>query len=161
MFALLVATLASFQSAIPAQPYVLGQTAWIFSTIGHSEFCPAGNVRLDLTTGVYSLTPRAARSKCDDLSLERPATTGRLALDRLSSIQMAFVRVFNEGGEIPECREGEKPETIIINNGGTPIMVLMIGAGAMSAPEKLSCWSKALTDLHDQVDKAFASNHER
>src|SRR4051812_12717904 len=62
----------------PAAAPGLGRTAWVFATIGHSEWCPPGNVRLDLVTGLYAVTGRAARPVCGRRGLERPVVTARL-----------------------------------------------------------------------------------
>lgn len=61
----------------------------IFATVGHSEWCPAGNVRIDLRTGDYALTPRAARAVCRDPKLVRPIEHGQVDAERLSAIREA------------------------------------------------------------------------
>ena len=53
-----------------------GRTATVFSTIGHSDQCLAGNVTLNLVTGRYALMPTAPRRLCSQPNLERRVFTG-------------------------------------------------------------------------------------
>ena len=155
MLPLLVALLATVQA--PTASVRPGQTAWIFSTIGHSEFCNPGHVRLDLRTGRYSLTPRAPRRLCDKPGLERPVRSGTLVKGSVESLRAAYQRVLAEGLENPVCREGGKLHDIIISNGGTPILVVATGRAVGLAPDDLSCWSEAATALHNALDRAFGT----
>jgi hypothetical protein len=161
MLTLIAALAAASQSAPPAETAFPHRTAWIVSTVGHSEWCPAGNVRLDLTSGRYALTARAARRVCNDAGLERPVTMGTLDAERLAAVRAAYLRVLAEGVETPACEEGGRPERIIVSNGGAQILVLATGAEQRAAPDDLSCWSDAALALHDTVDEAFSSAHER
>ena len=156
MFPLLAALLAASHSAADSKPPPLGRTAWIVATVEHSEWCPAGNVRLHLRTGRYSLTRRAPRQVCGG-AIERPVTTGTLDPERLAAIQAAALRVVMEGFESPACENGEHPEDIIVSNGGTPTLVLTTGFATGSALDDLSCWSEAATALHDLLDETFTS----
>jgi hypothetical protein len=157
MIPLFVALVATVQPVLP-KPVTLGRTAWIFSTIGQSEFCPPGNVTVDLTTGRYTLTARAARRMCDQQGLERPVRRGKLVGASLARLRAAYLRVVREGFDNAVCSEGRKPQDIIISNAGTPIVVLATGGGIGSAPDDLSCWSEAATALHDELDKTFGAN---
>jgi hypothetical protein len=139
----------------------LGRTAWVFATIGHSEWCPAGNVRLDLVTGRYELTGRAARRECGRRGLERPVVTARLGGARLAAIRAAYRRVFAEDLESLECREGKHPAAFVISNGGTPILVVATGALTLGAPDDLACWSDAANALHGALDETFRAAHQR
>jgi hypothetical protein len=156
---LIAATLlAASQPASELNGQPLGQTAQIFSTVGHSEFCPAGNVRLDLRTGQYAFTARAPRRVCNNMRLERPSTTGTLDAQRLAALRAAFQRVLNEGISSVACREGRRPRDIImITNGGIPILVLTTGSETMSASTDLICWSDAANSLHAALEEAFPS----
>lgn len=158
MLALLAASLALAQPAPSATRGGLGGTASIFATVGHSEWCPAGNVSLNLGTGRYVLTRRAARRVCRDFDLERPVEKGRLAGKSLTAVRAAYLRVMSEGLENPVCREGGRPEDITVSNGGTPILVATTGWGSLPAPDDLSCWSEAANGLHDALDEAFRSD---
>ncbi|HYI39089.1 MAG TPA: hypothetical protein VE053_02095 [Allosphingosinicella sp.] len=156
MLAALAALLLSSQSAEPAKPPALGRTAWIVATIEHSEFCPAGNVRLSLRTGRYALVRRASRPVCHDAGLERPVVRDILDPKRLAAIRAAALRVVAEGFESPACRDGNPPEDITISNGGTPTLILTTGFATGSAIDDLSCWSDSATALHDLLDETFA-----
>jgi hypothetical protein len=159
MLAVLIALMALAQT--PVQPIALGRTAWVFSTIGQSEFCNPGHVRLDLRTGRYSLTVRAPRRLCDQRDLERPVRSGKLPDESLARVRAAYRQVIAEGLETPICREGGKPRDIVISNGGTLILVVATGTAVGSAPDDLGCWSKAAIALHDALDEAFGTRNWR
>ncbi len=133
--------------------------ATIFSTIGHSEWCPAGNVRLELGTGAYVLTPRASRRVCGKPDLVRPTAKGRLDVERRARVQQAYRRAQAEG--LNDCRDGRRPTRIIVMNSGTPILLLTSGARTTAAPDEHSCWSEAALDLQRTLDEIFRSRHQR
>ena len=161
MLPLLAALVATVPPTPPSWPATLGKTAWIFATVGHSEFCPAGNVTVDLRTGRYSLTERAPRRVCDSLGLERPTTKGLLTGQKLARLRAAFLRVISDGFETAACREGTARDEIVVSNGGTPILVLTVGGGTGSAPDDLTCWNEATTALHDTLDETFGTRNWR
>jgi hypothetical protein len=140
---------------------VVDRTEWVFSTIAHSEWCPAGNVMLDLRTGQYTLIARAPRKVCNDAQLERPVSRGRLQKRRLEAVRAEFLRVLREGVGNPECQSGRRPRTIVMTNGGTPVMVLTTGRATVSAPSELTCWSDAANGLHGVLDHSFGSAQQR
>lgn len=154
MFSILTALTLAIQ-APPSKPVTLGRTAWIFSTVGHSEWCPAGNVKLDLRTGRFELTPRADRRVCGDHSLQRPIKMDKLNGAKLGALRTAYLRVLAEGVESHACRYGE-PHDIIINNGGVPILIVATGYATRSAPDDWGCWSEAANSLHELLNHAFA-----
>lgn len=156
LFAALAATTQS-----PPKAASLGQTAWIFTTIGLSEWCNPGHVRLDLRTGRYSLTARAPRLVCNDRGLERPIRSGTLRDETLGKLRAAYQLVLREGLENPVCRSGGKPQDMVISNAGTPILLLATGRAVGSAPDDLSCWSKSATALHRALDDAFGVRNWR
>jgi hypothetical protein len=156
MILLSAALIASAEpSTLKAEHF--GRTAWIFSTVGHSEFCPPGNVTLDVRTGRYTFTPRASRRVCEDVTLERPVKRGRLTGVALAPIQTAYRRVLQEGFESQHCQDATRAQDIRISNGGTPILVLTTGRATASAPDDLSCWNDAASALHDLLDTTFRS----
>ena len=153
--AALLAALQPAQPAAPADPALLGGSEWIVATIAHSEWCPAGNVRIDLRSGRYALTARASRRVCSLAALERPVATGRLRSGRLEAVRAAFARAVADGLEGPECREGRRPDHIVISNGGPHVLVIATGAYQEGAPDDLTCWSDAAADLQDLLDETF------
>ena len=163
MALLLAATLAVVQPGSATNPETLGRTAWIFATIGHSEFCPPGDVMIDLRSGRYSLTARAPRRICERRDLERPVRKGRLVYTSLARLRSAYLRVLAEGLDDADCHKpkGPGPQMIVINNGGTPTMVLATGRETGAAPDDLNCWSKAATALHDVLDEVFGARNWR
>jgi hypothetical protein len=159
MLPFLAAALSAAQPPSPAP--ALGRTAWVFATIGHSEWCPAGNVRLDLVSGRYALTARAERRVCLQHGLERPVMTARLRGPRLDLLRAAYRRVLAEGLESPECRNGKHPDAIVVSNGGTPILVVATGVLTVAASDDLACWSGAVKALHGALDETFSAAHQR
>ncbi len=155
VLALLAASQPAPSAATPSEP------AWLVATIHHSEWCPAGNVRLDLRTGQFALTPGAQRRVCQDESLERPVVMGRLDREQLGQVRAAFRRIDAEGWKQAVCRDGGQPENIVVSNGGTPLLVLTSGAGTGWAPEDLGCWSDAANSLHDLLEEVFRRDRNR
>ena len=132
--------------------------ATIFSTLGHSEWCPAGNVGLDLGTGGYALTPRASRRVCNDPDLARPVENGHLDATALAAVRAAYRRAQAQG--LDACRTKGRRQ-LIVSNGGRPILVLTSGVETIAAPDDRSCWSEAAHALHRVLDDAFRSSHQR
>jgi len=161
MLSLLAALLAASQPAPAPDLPALGRTAWVFATVDESEWCPAGNVRVDLRTGSYSHTPTASRPVCIDRRLERPVSTGRLDAARLVAVRAAYLRAVADGLDHPACRDGGRPQTIVISNAGPRILVLATGARTVSPPDDLSCWSDAANALHELLRQTFAPERRR
>lgn len=151
------AALAMIQPASLADRSAVGRTAWLFSTVGQSEWCPPGHVTLDLRTGSYSFVARAARTVCNDYQLERPIAKGRLKGKKLQAVRAAYVRALNERLVSQACYYDKRPDRVIVSNGGTPTLVLVNGAFARSAPDDLSCWSNSAENLHEILDELFPS----
>lgn len=161
MLPLFAAFIAAAQPAPASRPLEIGRTAWVFSTIAHSEWCPAGNVMLDLRTGQYTLTARAPRRICNDVGLERPSTRGRLTGPSLEALRAAYDLAMIQGLENPDCQPSKRLNKFVISNGGTPVLVLTSGRGTLSAPGELSCWSDAADALHNELDHAFPLSRQR
>jgi hypothetical protein len=159
MFELLALFTGVSQPAPPPKP-TLGKTAWIFSTVDHSEFCPAGNVRVDLNSGRYEHVARASRGACNNARLERPVRSGRLRGHALTAIRTAYLRVLDEGLETQACQEGNGGDKTLISNGGTPILLLATGRFSAAAPDNLTCWTGAASRLQDLLDKTFSSTRQ-
>jgi hypothetical protein len=130
---------------------------WIFSTVGHSEWCPAGNVQLDVGTGDYRFTPRAARRICHDVSLRRPTRSGRLRGQALSSLRTAYERARAQGLVSARCEGSASTRPFVVSNGGTPVLVVTDGARTRSAPDELGCWSDAANALLGVLERTFPS----
>ena len=154
MLALISAAMLIGQAAAPPERAWAGQTAMIFSTVGQSEWCPAGNVLLNLSNGEYSFTARAPRRTCSDPNLERPVRKGRLPIRRLAELRTAYLRAQAEG--LNSCRNGGRGE-VIVSNGGEQILTLTSGARSTSAPDELGCWTEAARGLHRALSDTFPS----
>jgi len=158
---LLAALLLAGQEPVAAADKEFDRTGWIFSTVAHSEWCPAGNVRLDLRSGAYILTVRASRGTCSEPGLERPVRQGILDREALTALRAGFLRVEKEGFETHRCRHGKPHDLYIVNNGGTPTLVVSNGAGTGVAPNNLTCWNDAANDLHALLDETFSAARTR
>jgi hypothetical protein len=156
MLSFLAALLAAIQPTPAATPDAFGQPAWIFATIHHSEWCPSGNVRLDLRTAQFALTAGAARRVCNNIRLERPVVTGTLEKEQLNRVLAGFQRVQAEGVEKSVCRNGGRPDEVIVSNGGTPLIVLATGAETGWSPSDLTCWTDAAHSLHNVLEDIFS-----
>jgi hypothetical protein len=132
------------------------RTEWIFATVGQSEWCPAGNVRVDLTTGHYVLTSRAPRGVCNDPGLQRSTHEGTLNANKIALIREAYRRVLKERLQDSACDAGGRPTQIVIDNGGPHILIVSTGAMTVAAPSNLSCWTNAAFGLHDLLAHTFA-----
>jgi len=157
MSAFLASLLAAAQPAPFPNVAPIGRTAWVVATVGHSEWCPAGNVRLDLATGRYSYTPRAPRRICNQPGLERPTQVGTLRAGRLEAARSAFRRALAQGLVNPACANGGRPREIVISNGGRQILLLTTGKETLFAPEDLGCWSQAAIAFHAELRRLFES----
>lgn len=155
MLLALATLLAASQPAPAATAAPLGRTAWLVATVGQSEWCPAGNVRLDLRTGRYLFTARAPRTVCGQAGLERAVRKGALRGETLEAVRAAFLRARSEGLVAQACRGGRRPDEIEVNNGGTPALVLTGGAYTLSAPDEMMCWNDAARALHHALDQIF------
>jgi hypothetical protein len=118
-------------------------------------------VRLDLRTGQYAFTARAPRSVCNQARHERPVRTGRLDAGRLAAVRIAYSQVLTDGFISPACQNGRRPDTIVVDNGGTPILVVTTGAWSQTPPDDLSCWSEAANRLQHVLDSTFRSIRRR
>jgi hypothetical protein len=116
---------------------------------------------LDVRTGRYDLTPRAPRRICSDRNLERPVRKGRLDGKTLETIRAAYLRAVSERLTSEICLNGGRPPTIVISNGGTPILLVTSGRRTDSAPDNLSCWSGAATALSDLLEQTFPDAGQR
>jgi len=155
--ALLVAlvALAGGAAGAPARDPDSSRSASVFATVGHSEWCPPGNVRLNLGTGRYTVTaPRTWRT-CTRPAFRRRVGTGVLAGDDLAAVRAAYGNAVAEGLEYPACRNGGRPDRIVISNGGTTILRLSSRGRTTSPPGNASCWSDAAWRLHRLLEDLF------
>ncbi len=157
---LVISLLAFFSVANIGQQGWDDRTAFIYATVQHSEWCPAGNVQLDLRTGEFVLTERADRENCQDPDIERPNHKGKLDESDLQALRGLFELARSEGLEATVCREGGKPDYIIISNGGLRTLVVTTGAYTESAPDRLECWSEAAKSLRVSLETIFDPSRE-
>ena len=155
MLGIVTALMLAGQPAVSRDDFRPGQTASIFSTIGGTEWCPAGHVQIDLITGTYSLTPVALRERCEDPDLERAVKKGQLGKANLATLRTAFLHASGDG--LNRCPPGTRPEGIIVSNGGPAILLMVTGARSAAAPDDLSCWSEAAVLLSRTLETMFES----
>jgi hypothetical protein len=131
------------------------RSAWVFATVGHSEWCPPGTVRLHLGTGHYTLmAPRTWRT-CRRPPFRSRVRTAALAADELADVRAAYHHALSEGLDNPACRNGGRPDEVVISNGGMPRLWLTNVERTASPPRDLTCWSEAARELHRVLDNAF------
>ncbi|MEA3014953.1 MAG: hypothetical protein QOD42_3498 [Sphingomonadales bacterium] len=132
-----------------------GRSASVFATVGHSEWCPAGTVRLDIGTGRYTVTaPRTWRT-CRRPPYRSRVRTAVLAGGDLAAVRAAYRSAVSEGLDNPACRGGVRPDEVVIGNGGMPSLRLTRGGRTLSPPDGLTCWSTAARRLHRILETMF------
>jgi len=137
------------------------RSASVFTTVGHSEWCPPGTVRLDLGTGRYTVrAPRSWRI-CRRPAYRSRIRTAVLAGGELATVRAAYRRVVSEGLEDPVCRNGGRPERFIISNGGTPILRVTSRGRTVAPPNDRNCWSDAALGLHRLLNDMFGPRGDR
>lgn len=115
---------------------------------------------LDLQTGKFAYTAGAPKAVCNDDGLERRILQGRLSGQSLDRLRASFAQASVTSLESPVCRDGGKPDYIIISNGGIPTLVMTTGADTEPAPQKWECWSEAASALHNLLDETFAPERD-
>lgn len=126
------------------------RSASVFATVGHSEWCPPGTVRLDLGTGRYTVTaPRTWRT-CRRPPYRSRVRTGALAADALAGVRAAYQVAVSEGLGTPACHGG-----IVVGNGGIPSLRLTSSGRTMAPPDDASCWSHAAWRLQRLLNSLF------
>lgn len=152
MFAFLAALMLVSQQAATQDP----PAATIYSTVGHSEWCPAGKVELELDTGKFEFTPRASRRVCQKSGPNRPVVQGVLESSRLEAVRKAYRRAETEG--LGKCGVGGTAEPALESKAGKQILVLMTGTGTTAPPDDINCWSEAAQALQDILEDTFRSS---
>jgi hypothetical protein len=137
------------------------RSASVFATVGHSEWCPPGTVRLNLATGRYTVTaPRTWRT-CRRPPYRSRVRAAVLAGGALADVRAVYHRAVSEGLEAPACRNGGRPEAVFLGNGGIPAMRLTNGGRTASPPSNPACWSGAARQLHRLLDNSFNPRTDR
>lgn len=150
---LVAITVSACASATPYTVVDQRRTAVVVGTVNQSEWCPAGNVRVDLETGDYAYTAGAPRAVCQDLDLERPIVKGQLNASQVRVLDQAFQRAITDG--LNACRAGQRPKDFIFSNGGLAVLVVNNGRAMDAAPSDLSCWTEAAWALHNLLQATF------
>jgi hypothetical protein len=147
--------LAGAAASASAREADSSRSASVFTTVGHSEWCSPGTVRLDLGTGRYTVRAPRTWRVCRRPAFPARVGTGVLAGDDLAAVRAAYQRAAAEGLEHSACRNGGRPERIVISNGGTPILRLTERARTISPPHERNCWSDAALHLHRLLNDMF------
>ena len=122
--------------------------ASVYATVGHSEWCPQGHVRLDLGTGRYRVTaPRTWRT-CRRPAFRSRIRTGLLPADQLAAVREAYRAAMSRGLERRDCR-------VVISNGGTPSLRITRRGQTVAAPANEGCWSEPALRLHQVLERLF------
>lgn len=142
-------TRASARKPGPARP------ASVFATVGHSEWCPPGTVRLNLGSGRYTVTAARSWRTCRRPPYRSRVRTAVLVGYALMDVRIAYQDAVGLGLDNPACRNGRRPDEVVISNGGMPTLRLTRGGRTASPPNDLTCWSEAARHLHRVLDNAF------
>jgi len=129
--------------------------ASIFATIGHSEWCPPGTVRLNLATGRYLVRAPRTWLRCRRPAYQGPIRTAVLGAENLAAVRVAWQAAVSEGLEHPSCRNGGQPPGLYLSNGGDPTLRLTARGRTLSPPGNRSCWSDAAWRLHRLLEDLF------
>lgn len=117
-----------------------GSTASVFAQVDESEWSAPGFIHLDLVTGQYELKPQPPRGVSAANVAKRRGTLPR---DQLRPIRQAYEAARAEGLTLPACRNGGRPETIVVSNAGPISMILSGEGGKVTTPQERGCWSEA------------------
>lgn len=131
-----------------------GHSGTVFSTVGHSEWCPSGTVRLDLATGRYTVTAPPTWRECRRPPFRSRINAGVLDADELVRARDANRSAEAEGLEDPACRNGGRPDRIIVS-GRTPVLRMTNRARTLMAPAEHSCWSDAGLQFRRVLEDLF------
>jgi hypothetical protein len=137
------------------------RSASVFTTVGHSEWCPPGTVRLNLDTGRYTVTAPRTWRVCRRPPFRSRVRMAVLAADALAAVQAAYRNALSEGLGNPACQTGVRPRAIVVGNGGTPSLRLTSSGRTMAAPNDFVCWSEAAWRLHRLLNDMFRPRGER
>ena len=146
---LVLSSPATAQRGNPAPPVS------IEASVGHSEWCPTGTVRLNLATGRYVVRAPGTWLRCRRPSWQRPMRIGLLSAGDLRAVREAWRRAEADGLESPACRNGGRPEEVVISNGGRPTLRLIGRGRTWSPPADPNCWSREARALHDLLERLF------
>jgi hypothetical protein len=117
------------------------------ATFDRSEWTPPGRLALDLRTGRYELTPAPSRRRVIASGAVQ-VRRGNLDRPQLASLRAAIDVAGAEGMRAPTCQ-------MIVSNAGPIMISVQRGAGAMTTPDQLGCWSNAARGLHRLLEAVF------
>jgi hypothetical protein len=147
--------LATSLSGTPAIGRERPYQASLVASIGHSEWCRTGRVRLNLATGHYTITAPPTWRTCRRPPWPSRVRTAVLPSADLATIRDAWRRAESEGLERPVCRNGGRPETMYVSNGGARTLRLTLHRRTLAPPRDEDCWSDAASHLHDVMERMF------
>ena len=127
----------------------------IVASVGHSERCRAGTVRLDLSTGRYTLRAPATWRTCRKAGFRAAVSTGVVAPGDLAAVRAAWRRADVESLEDPTCGRRNGMQRVVIGNGGSVILRVTRRTGTVVPPGNLGCWSEAALNLHQVLRRLF------
>jgi hypothetical protein len=154
--ALAVAAFAAGPTHASAPETGRGRPDSVFATVGHSEWCPSGHVRLDLDSGLYTLRAPSSWRVCRRPPFRSRIRQAVLAADQMAAVRAAYRNAVAEGLDNPACRNGlRRPDEVVIGNGGIPALRLTSRGQTLSPPRDLTCWSEAARHLHRVLGNMF------
>lgn len=133
-----------------------GPPVTIEASVGHSEWCRNGTVRLNLATGRYLVRAPRTWLSCRRPAWRRAVSTGILPAGDLRAVREAWRRAEAEGLDNPACRNGGRPPQIVIMNTYPWTLRLTNGRRTSAAPNDLSCWSEAARQFELTLEHLFS-----
>ncbi len=133
----------------------------LISTIDHSEWGDPSRLRVDLDTGTYSIV-YGTDYKPDSRGRSRGRPfSGKLNAESLDGLNAMVARTQESGLTDEECAATTRRERdrMIITNGGTPLIKLMLNGSKAASYEDLECWTDEANKLHNHLLDLF--NEER
>ncbi|MBV7258847.1 hypothetical protein [Erythrobacter crassostreae] len=131
----------------------------LISTIDHSEWGDPSQLRVDLDTGAYSIKYgkwAADAPGSRGRSRGRPFS-GRLNERSLYELNEMVARTRVSGLVEEECAAIPRRERgyMIVSNGGTPLLKLMLNGTKATSYAELDCWTDEANKLHDHLLDLF------
>ena len=132
-----------------------GAPVSIVASVGHSEWCRAGTVRLDLRSGRYTVQAPPTRRTCRTPTWPVAVRVGVLGDRDLTAVWTAWREAEASGLEDPACGRSAQGQRIVISNGGASILRVTRGRRTLAPPRDQGCWSEAARRLHSLLREDF------
>ena len=157
LFTLIAACAALAAGAVPAfaRPGPPAPPATIIASVGHSEWCRTGTVRLNLATGRYLVRAPSTWLRCRRPPWPRAVSTGLLNAGDLAAVREAAHRAEADGLADWTCGYNGQTQRVVISNGGMAVLRVTQRGRTVAPPANAGCWSEAALQLHSLLQRLF------